>query len=346
MNIIFDKKASILRDMLSSIGTICNYERFLELLERDGIELDKDIEKALSELKDAVNPKDEAVQIFFGYDSEVAYALIDDRELYGKSSMEDCFKELNTLEEEKINQRLVQYIKNENIEYLKEEKLDCKEGMLKFIKSLDISSASKWRLFEFIGEPKRYINELIKIIEDYIPKYNKVYKKYEKLFEKHSRHIQREVEEEGMNFLNKITKNSLRLEEFKEIVIMPSYLNPYMLQYNLIEDKGYLHIGIFFEELQEKMFGKNDLEEKLTIFKNLSDATKFNIVKLLVERDYYGQELAEKLGVRAATISYHMGILLLSKMVHIERKDHRAYYSLNKDTLKDSIKFLEKEFNL
>lgn len=70
--------------------------------------------------------------------------------------------------------------------------------------------------------------------------------------------------------------------------------------------------------------------EQLTLFfKALSDPKRIEIVRLLSERPYYGQELAEKLNVTAATISYHMTFLLNQNMVVYERMDNRFYYSLH-----------------
>lgn len=73
------------------------------------------------------------------------------------------------------------------------------------------------------------------------------------------------------------------------------------------------------------------------ILKVLGDKTKQDILYALRHGELYGQELAEKLGLSTATISYHMGLLLNIGFVYVKRENTRLYYSLNKEILANSV---------
>lgn len=83
-----------------------------------------------------------------------------------------------------------------------------------------------------------------------------------------------------------------------------------------------------FEDEQEK-------EKVLNFLKAISDKKRMTIIELLAEKAWYVNEIAEKIGMSAATASYHLTSLQELGIVDFERYDHRFYYYLNKDKLKE-----------
>lgn len=85
-------------------------------------------------------------------------------------------------------------------------------------------------------------------------------------------------------------------------------------------------LGIYSDEL----FNKDLSSEKLaSFFKSISDINRIEILKLLSERPWFGQELAEKLNITPATVSYHIAFLQRIGAVTFTKSDNRSYYSLN-----------------
>jgi DNA-binding transcriptional ArsR family regulator len=82
------------------------------------------------------------------------------------------------------------------------------------------------------------------------------------------------------------------------------------------------------------------------VLKNLSDRTRFEIIKLLLKKNHFGQELASELNITTPTVSYHMNQLFASNLIDIERMDHKAFYKLNKVTIRKILEFLIREFEL
>ncbi len=83
---------------------------------------------------------------------------------------------------------------------------------------------------------------------------------------------------------------------------------------------------------------KSDLESVTpasiaALYNALSDETRLKIVKALIEKPHYGQELAKILGVSNATIFHHLSLLDKINIVHFERIEHRVYYVLDVEKL-------------
>lgn len=74
-------------------------------------------------------------------------------------------------------------------------------------------------------------------------------------------------------------------------------------------------------------------ERALEVIKVIADKTKFEILRILGRETLYGTELAERLGLSAATISHHIGQLTSYRLVNIIKQGNRIYYRTNQETL-------------
>ncbi len=76
-------------------------------------------------------------------------------------------------------------------------------------------------------------------------------------------------------------------------------------------------------------------EKILNFLKAISDKRRMSIIELLAEKPWYVNEIAEEIGMSAATTSYHLTNLQELGIVDFERYEHRFYYHLNKDKLRE-----------
>ncbi len=111
---------------------------------------------------------------------------------------------------------------------------------------------------------------------------------------------------------------------------------------NSSENSSWFILGMF----SNLLFDENvSLERFSNAFKSLSDTNRIAILKLLAEKSWYGQEIAEKLNITPATVSYHMAFLQKAGFISFQRMDNRFYYCLNKTNLikyvEDFIRFIE-----
>lgn len=82
----------------------------------------------------------------------------------------------------------------------------------------------------------------------------------------------------------------------------------------------------------QKKLGKQDI---LNYGKVFADGSKLEILRLLSRRSYINRELAEALGLSAATISHHMSVLTELGLVHTAISANRILYDLNREKLNE-----------
>lgn len=93
-------------------------------------------------------------------------------------------------------------------------------------------------------------------------------------------------------------------------------------------------VGIYTKLILDDRVGS---ERMAAFFKVLSDVNRIEILRLLSERAWFGQELAEKLNITPPTVSYHMSFLQQIGLVSFNRTDNRYYYTLNRTSLQKPL---------
>lgn len=84
------------------------------------------------------------------------------------------------------------------------------------------------------------------------------------------------------------------------------------------------------------MFMELHDEDVLTILRALADPRRYEILQRLSERKeaLACQSVRDCIPVSAATLSHHMRELELAGLVHVERRQKTANYTLRRDVLK------------
>lgn len=83
--------------------------------------------------------------------------------------------------------------------------------------------------------------------------------------------------------------------------------------------------------------------EAIMLFKCLSDKSRLHIVKSLAIEDMYVERLAERLGLSASTVSFHLKKLSEAGVVRSYKTQYYTMYSLCRNILETSILDMIKE---
>ncbi len=75
----------------------------------------------------------------------------------------------------------------------------------------------------------------------------------------------------------------------------------------------------------------------IQLFKCLADKSRLQILKSLATEDMYVERLAERLGLSAATISFHLKKLTEAGAVTSSKNQYYTVYTLNKDIFQTTI---------
>ena len=94
-------------------------------------------------------------------------------------------------------------------------------------------------------------------------------------------------------------------------------------------------LGLIFAEMLE-VSSKSDQRQLLDQkqLNALSDNTRYQVIQILAERPHYAQEIADKLGITAATLSHHMQILINALLIKIRTEGRKVFYRLQTSEIK------------
>ena len=211
--------------------------------------------------------------------------------------------------------------KKDDIDYILDNHFDDSE-QISFIK-------------EIIRNPKELKERLYIALNSFYRKFFKerVKKTKELLEEKIETHKDMYHQDSELFFNNMLgyVRDSA-IEEYESInLLVLWHAEIYNFSFTL-EDNLYLLYGFALEQRIN-----DDIVEKMSrdFFKVLADEKRYEILKLLAERNWYARELAEYFGVTNATISYHLSRLHdLGIISFKEGEKNRVYYNLERKKLK------------
>lgn len=139
----------------------------------------------------------------------------------------------------------------------------------------------------------------------------------------------------------------LKYENFLESQDYSIHVSYFAFSYYIFlspEDSGKTLIILGCQADKNFLHEKADKDKLQSLFKILSDKTRFDIICALNNRPHFTQELAEKFSLAPSTVNYHLGAMLELDIVNIVRENHRVYYSLKKDVfdnlLANSLKIM------
>lgn len=357
MKIIFNSKIGEMFDLFRLLCIINSYDDYVNSLQEHEIEYVENHEKFLLEFREDKSIDTEKMKFYFNDNFIISDIFITYNELWNYSNLGDYFDFISNLNATDIKFRLIKKLlkdisngnSDDEIEVKSKEISQNYEKNLKFIKNLNIDSSVKWDLFCLIQEPEKYRDEYVEYMRNLSSKFYKVYDTKRKTISEFNNYIEDNLNKEGFKFLNNIANNVFKYDSFDKVHISTTYTNYYSLTYEVIENVAYICLGLGFEEVFAKLAGKEEdkLQRNLNIYKNFSDKTRFKILKLLIEKeDYYSKDIAQKLGITGATVSYHMDYLFSSNIIQIDRKNRKNICTINKDVIRESIDYLIEEFKL
>lgn len=78
------------------------------------------------------------------------------------------------------------------------------------------------------------------------------------------------------------------------------------------------------------------------IFHALSNSIRVDILLIISNKNLTAGEIASHFKLEKATISYHLSLLKMSKLITSSRHKNYIYYSINRDTFVGVIGWLDK----
>jgi DNA-binding transcriptional ArsR family regulator len=304
---------------------------------------DKNVEEALDRIKRRVTFGFKGLELFLDPKTPVIEAFVYNEDLWRNKSIEEYIEYIRNFDERMSVTKVLKYLNDNND--INESILSNNDSAINFINGLEVSSSLKWEVFQFIQSPALYMKGLGSFLDDYLKIYNNIMVEFDEEIKGFNKYVENNLKEMGSSFLKDLTMRKLELSN-EDLYVTAMFFNSHSFIVNHREDGVYFLVGIDCEETIKKLYGEGEIESNVNIFKSLSDNTRFEILRLISQKEMYGQEIAEKVGITMASITYHMNFLIGTNIVKVQPVGRKIYYSINKDTLKKSIGFLNKIFNM
>lgn len=253
---------------------------------------EKPLKKYCTEFKN--NMVDSSDYDIFFTDNDFDVFLIFLNILIGSKELMDE-EELSKLDEKDLRARLLYEITNKDFD----KGLDI-NSVIDILEEENLSDKVCWKITIVLKNPIEYMSRFIKLVKDNLPAYNKALNSVKKQIEKPLREFMKSDPE-------KLKISKIQGKENAELYIIPSLILP-MGEILFDFEFLYYYVGIYMNDFLEEMDKKKDQEENIVaILKSLGDVSKFKIINSLKQGSKYNLELAEELGLTAATTSHHMG---------------------------------------
>ena len=278
--------------------------------------------------------------------------------IFGYKDEKDYLNMLLSLDEQEIKRNMIYSILlinddhsiplNETIK-IADEISSNNNDIIEFIKELPIHPGAKWNFFLIIEEPVKHMEMYVKLMEELLPIFDEIYTPYKDGIKDYGENLVNFLNEKGAEGLENITYSVVNIKvlenENKNILI--SLIFPYALTIVTTSRINYTAWGLKMEEAFKKIneINENKTLERVQIFKNLGDKTRYEVLKLIAAGETSTKEIATTLGVSSATISYHINNFLTSKVVKMDKSNNKFGYIIDYELLENTIKEFKKDLN-
>ncbi|SHJ42920.1 DNA-binding transcriptional regulator, ArsR family [Clostridium cavendishii DSM 21758] len=297
------------------------------------------------------------IEKFYMNDFPFSLCLIKTYDILNYKNIDDYIKLLESLNDNQIVTSLIYHILiSENQSYYDEKlmasALDIsqdKNSVIEVINSSSLNGETKWNLFCIVQEPIKKLKSYINLMRNIEPIFNEFYKQYEANVKTCGERLIEILETQGIDGLISITNGVLgkNLLDKNEINLVVSAFFKYQICLIGSSKIPYLAWGLNSEEICKKLKeeDENKLKQRIAIFKNLGDETRYKVLIHIINGTKSLKEISEKTNVSINTVSYHVKNLLACDIIKLNKINNSLVYELNTELLQDSIDSLKLDLN-
>lgn len=320
-----------------------------ERLERSLSENDKEIPldsyiNLINKAEEKLKPYIKDIELFYSKQFANSYDFIDlitdIHTNFGYKDEKEYLNMLLSLDEKQIITSIAYSImaSNENNrdfseEIMKKAEAINKNEFLSIIKELPVEPATKWNLFLIIEEALKYMKMYVNLMYNLLPIFKEIYSSYEEEVKNYGQYLVDFLNKNGPEGLKEISYSILDTDivNEEENIVLISAIEQYAVLISGTGKNNYIVWGVKTEEYFKKLkeVNENKVNERVQIFKNLGDKTRYEVLKLLSMEITSTKEIANTLGVSSATISYHLNNLLQAKIIKPGIANDKYNYIIN-----------------
>lgn len=214
------------------------------------------------------------------------------------------------------------------------DEIDSFEELSLVLEKMDIENEDKWLLQTIYLHLAEYLKRfcgLVNQIVDWLQDYEQQICQEEATFNEYwTKYL------ENNDFAEHLSKR-LNIDigtKTNLIWVVPAYFACNRIVHEFKQENVlYVYVGMIID--QSFSFEKKYETPALlcTHLRLLSDPSKFEILKTIKQRSYYGSELAKLFHLSTPTISHHMQALENAGFIKVEKRENKTFYRLDSDRL-------------
>lgn len=329
------------------------YEEFKKDSNFSRLNIDEYLE-FVKKVEDRLNPFIVDFDMFYSKPFLNDYNFIDlitrTETTFGYNDEKEFLDSLLNLTEDETNKNIISSlilineeheIYSEKIEKQAEKISSSKDKMVSFIKDLPIDSGLKWNLFLMIEEPIKYTKQYVELMLKILPIFYEFYSPLNDKVLEYGNYLVDYLNTEGPKGLGELTDSVIdsKIIDTEEVNILVSVVFSYAISLLPRGKESYIAWGLKMEDAfrQIKEINENKTNERVHIFKNLGDKTRYEVLKLIASGETSTKIIAETLGVSSATISYHINNFLTSKVIKMDKIDNKYGYVVDYELLNRTL---------
>lgn len=188
---------------------------------------------------------------------------------------------------------------------------------------LSFSPQEKWRVLEYLLQPAETIKRFAELLRWH---YDNIYCHDEDKVAAFLAEANRELRER-LRYDEEYLRLMIPYDKGRPpraLTIALSYYYESASLYDVMEATY-----VFGFRYHDDIESRHSVFSGVQVFKALADETRLQMLKLLLQRPWYGHELAQRLEISNSTVSHHISILALCGMVKTYKKENRVYYELD-----------------
>ena len=316
----------------------------------------------VKKIEDRLKPFSKEIEIFYMKQYSSEYDFIDLVSRYigiiGYKNEEDYLNKLLTLNEHDIKKSIIHSILVTNDGYSSYSDKTIKESekiisdndkIISFIKELPIEAGVKWNLFLIVQESLKYMKKYVELMTKLLPIFEEIYLPFQNEVEEYGEYLVEFLNDMGAGGLEEITYSILdaSILDDNQINILISAMYSYAISIASTAKINYIAWGLRMEEAFKKIkdINENKTYERVQIFKNFGDKTRYGVLKLIASGETSTKKIAKALDVSSATISYHINNILTAKIIKMDKSNNKFGYVIDYELLEETIEEFKKDLN-
>lgn len=219
---------------------------------------------------------------------------------------------------------------------------------LKMLESLDIEGDEKWKLSSILRDPKVAVDNWCKLMTTLESIYLNYYATFENQIEAVGQSLMDRLNSTSGEILGEITGGRVTNQLLPSGFVIIGFVKMFNIEIRVSNRRPIIYWGMEVETVFNnlKNAADNALINRVQTFKNLGDKTRYEVLRCIASDMQSTKEIAAKLGVSSATISYHLSNLTTSKLLKLVREDGKYISHVNAEWIEACFESLKKDLKI